>query len=245
MKINKIYEKYHSERKLQKHIINATDFTYKSLLDLLIKYCQKRGKVLDIGCGVGTIDFYLAERGHTVVAIDISENAISIARRNAKIFGLDKYMQFYIGNFPEEIPKGIFDTIICSEILEHIKDDKGSVKKIKESLRKNGIVIASSPSQKAPLFKMGLLKNFDREVGHLRRYTDNSYRELFESAGLKILEIKKNEGILRSLLFTNKIGSLALRVINKWPFSVVFTFFDDLTIPIFGESDIIIVAQKK
>lgn len=245
MKISKIYEKYHSDRKIQKYIIDATNFTYKSLLDLLIKYHKKKGRVLDIGCGVGTIDFYLAKRGDMVMGIDISENAISIARKNAEIFGLDRYIQFYIGNFPEKFPEGRFDIIICSEVLEHIKDDEGSVRKIKESLLKNGIVIASSPSKNAPFYKMGLLKNFDRKVGHLRRYTDTSYRDLFESAGLKILEIRKNEGVLRSFLFTNKIGGLALRVINKWPFSVLFTFFDDLTIPLFGESDIILVARKK
>mgnify|MGYP001604730736 FL=1 len=63
--------------------------------------------------------------------------------------------------------------------------------------------------------------------------------------GLEILELKKTEGILRNFLFTNSLGGFLLKILNKWPISKIVTFLDNLTIPVFGESDIFLVAKKK
>lgn len=240
-----LYEKYHSDRKNQLRVIGKGDFTYHSLINLIEKYTKNKNKFLDIGCGVGTIDFYILKLGKEVVGIDISKNGISVAKKNAFNLGFSKRLKFQILDFSKELPNGKFDVIICSEVLEHLKNDTLAVKKIKSILQKDGIIIASSPSQNAPLYRMGMLNKFDREVGHLRRYTEKSYRRTFEESGLEILETKKTEGILRNFLFTNPFGGFLLRVLNKWPFSDAVTFLDNITIPIFGESDIFLVARKK
>lgn len=106
-------------------------------------------------------------------------------------------------------------------------------------------MIASSPSKNAPLYRMGALKTFDRKVGHLRRYSENDFVDLFKKEGFVILETNKTEGILRNFLFTNPFGGFLLRILNKKPFSRVVTFIDNLSVPLFGESDIYIVAQKR
>lgn len=245
MGLKNVYEKYHRDRKIQKKVIDSHDFTYKNLLRFIDKYAKRKKKILDIGCGVGTIDLYLAKANKHVVGIDISQNGIKIAKKNAQKFGLSKSVRYVVANFPTEAPKGKFDLIICSEILEHIKQDKLAVIKIRNLLNNNGLVITSSPSKNAPLYRIGLLGNFDKMVGHLRRYTVGSYTRLFKNSGLQVLETKKTEGILRNFLFTNIIGGFLLRILNKRPFSTVVSFLDELTIPIFGESNIYLVAQKK
>ena len=243
--MNLLYDKFHSGRKLQKWVILKNDFTYRNLLYFLEKYGGDRVKILDIGCGVGTIDFYLAKHGRNVTGIDISQNSILVAKKNALHFRLNKKIAFKVLEFPNKIPNGRFDIVICSEVLEHLKNDKMAVKKIQTLLLADGLLIASSPSQNAPLFKWGFLKKFDKEVGHLRRYTEKKFISLFESAGFRILETKRTEGILRNFLFTNPIGGLSLRILKRWPFSAIISFLDDLTIPILGESNIYIVAQKQ
>lgn len=241
----KLYERYHSGRKLQRFIIDDNNFVHRTLIYFLNKYRKFGCKVLDIGCGVGTIDFYLAKRGKNVTGIDISQNSISIAKKNAEYFKLNKKIVFKVLEFSNKLPSGKFNIIICSEVLEHLKHDKAAVEKIKTLLTSGGILIASSPSQNSSLYRWGLLNWFEKEVGHLRRYTEESYRNLFEKAGFKILETKKTEGILRNLLFTNPVGGFSLKVLRRWPFSVVISFLDDLVIPIFGESNIYLVAKKQ
>ncbi|HKC04916.1 MAG TPA: class I SAM-dependent methyltransferase [Patescibacteria group bacterium] len=243
--MNLLYERYHSKRKTQKRVISDNDFTYLSILKLLQKYGIKDKDILDIGCGVGTIDLYLAKNGAKVFGIDISHKGIIIAKENAKKLHMTENLEFKVFNFPYKIPLAKYDIIICSEILEHIKDDKLAVKKMVSLLRPKGIIIASSPSYQSLLYRYGKLKKFDEEVGHLRRYNERSYKSLFINVGLRIKELKKIQGFLRDFLFTNKIGGFLLRFINKWPFSIIFTFLDDLTIPFFGESNIILVAQRK
>ena len=240
-----LYEKYHLTRKLQKRVISKNDFTYRTVLSFAKKYENGRSRILDIGCGVGTVSLYLGANGKKVCGIDISRSGILVAKQNAKNFGLEKSIKFSVIDFPKVLPRKTFDLIICSEVLEHIRNDKMAVVRMNSILRKGGVVIASSPSLNAPLYKMGLLKNFDREVGHLRRYKEESFKNLFEAAEFKVLETKKTEGILRNFLFTNSFGGFLLRVLNKRPFSEIVTFLDNLTISLFGESNIYLVAQKQ
>lgn len=241
----KLYEVYHKNRKQQIRIITKSDFTYQTVLYFLSKYIKKSDFILDIGCGVGTVDFYLGSLGVKVLGIDISSNGIEIAKKNSKHLGVARLVKFSRMNFPESLPKKRFDLIVCSEVLEHLDNDENAVKGIFNLLKPGGLVIASSPSRNAPLFKLGLLRRFDREVGHLRRYSLKSFGWLFKITGFEILETKKTEGLLRNFLFTSSFGGLLLRLLNKWPFSKIVTFIDNLSIPIFGESNLYIIAQKK
>ena len=240
-----LYEKYHLKRRLQKRVIADNDFTYRSILFFLHKYGMKSKNVLDIGCGVGTTSLYLGSKGKNVLGIVISKSGILVAKQNAEKLNLGKFVKFQVLDFPNKLPEIKFDLVICSEVLEHLINDKDAVFQIKNLLNKNGIAIASSPSQNAPLYKLRLLNNFDKEVGHIRRYNKENFNNLFKSVGFKVLETKKTEGILRNFLFTNSFGGFLLRILNKRPFSVLVTFIDNLTVPLFGESDIYLIAQKK
>ena len=82
--MKKLYERYHSDRKSQRRIIGENDFTYRSMIYFIRKYVHLKDKVLDIGCGVGTIDFYLAKRGCNIVGVDISRQAILAAMKDSK-----------------------------------------------------------------------------------------------------------------------------------------------------------------
>lgn len=240
-----IYEGYHANRAVQNRILKADDFTYKTILGLIRRYKIKKKMILDIGCGVGSVDFYLAEEGNRVVGIDISKNAINSAIKTAKVLKKMSNPKFIVGDIEKLNFKNKFDVVICSEVLEHLDDDENAVISIRDALKYHGILIASSPSTNAPLYKLGLLKNFDQEVGHVRRYSPESLRQLIQNNGFKIIYIKKTEGILRNFLFTNRIGGFLLKLLKRRPFSILVSFVDDLCVYLFGESDIYIVARKK
>ena len=239
-----LYEEYHKKRRIQKRVIGDHDYTYQTILKLLRKYGIKNKKILDIGCGVGTIDFYLVKKGAKVLGIDIAHNGISVARQTAKQLQLKNRFAFKVMKFPDQCPVDKFDIILCSEVLEHLPNDKLAVIKMKKLLKPNGIVIASSPSNTSLFFKLGMLNRHEKKSGHLRRYDRTSFKSLFSKAGFKVVEILSTQGILREFLFVSKIGGYLLHVVNKPPFSTIFTNIDNFLIPVFGETGIIIVLKN-
>jgi SAM-dependent methyltransferase len=65
-----------------------------------------RGRVLDVGCGAGRVALHLQERGHEVVAIDVSPGAVEVARRR----GVRDARLRSIADVDESL--GVFDTIV-------------------------------------------------------------------------------------------------------------------------------------
>jgi SAM-dependent methyltransferase len=74
------------------------------------------GRALDLGCGEGADAVWLAERGWDVVAVDISETALSRARDAAKSRGLDQRIAFLQMDLSDDFPDGTFD-LISSQFL--------------------------------------------------------------------------------------------------------------------------------
>jgi len=238
-----IYENFHRNTSVQRKIISKNNFTYRIILNVINKIIKTRKEVLDIGCGAGTISFYLASKGNKVYGIDISKNAIEKCRESAKTLGLEKATFFQVMNFPYRVPNKKFDFILCLEVLEHLRNDRHALRQIYHLLKKNRLCIISVPSKNAPLFRLGLLNKFDSQVGHLRRYTLEDILDICTKEKFKVVYWKKEEGILRNFLFTTAIGGLLLKFV-KYFISDIVTFVDKFFLKLFGESNIIVVVRK-
>lgn len=242
-KKNKIYEDFHEKTSIQEKIISKNNFTYRHILAFIDKYAVGKKNIIDIGCGVGTLCFYVANKEIEVLGVDISSRAIKACKESSRILGLNKFAKFEIVNFPEESVSGKFDLVIFTEVIEHLRDDKLALEKIFNMLNKGGIVIITTPSLNAPLYKLGYANSFDEKVGHLRRYTIESLTKKCETCGFKVIETEKVEGILRNFLFLNPYVGKFVRFI-KFFISDMVTFIDNSLIPIFGESNIVVVVKK-
>lgn len=243
--IKKTHEIYHQSTRSSSKIIKDNNFTYRHLISVINKFLHKDKKdILDIGCGAGSISFYLASKGYNVTGIDISQNAISSCRDSAKKMKL-KNTKFIQGIFPDEINiNRKFDAVIFTEVIEHLENDASALSKINELLIPNGILILSTPSINAPLHKLGLTKKFDKEVGHLRRYSMPQLKTLLKKNNFKISKTVRTEGILRNFLFVNPYTGKLVRYVNFFASDFV-TFLDNISLKLFGESNYIIVARKK
>jgi len=74
------------------------------------------GRALDLGCGEGADSIWLAERGWTVVAVDISDTALGRAREAASARGVADRIEFVQRDLSEGLPEGSFD-LISSQFL--------------------------------------------------------------------------------------------------------------------------------
>lgn len=84
-------------------------------------------RVLEVGCGIGTDTMNFARYGAIVTAVDISEASLALARRRARVFGLEDRITFYRANAEElsrELPTPAegnppYDLIYSFGVLHH------------------------------------------------------------------------------------------------------------------------------
>lgn len=245
-----LYEEFHSNSKRILSPPERSNFTYRHVIKFLTDNTdlEKPKKILDIGCGVGSIAFFLSTNYPcvSVTGIDISKKAIDACLEYKKLIKSKNtsFSRMKVENYVNHKQK--FDIIIASEVIEHLVDDKKFVENCGKLLEKNGSLLITTPSKNAPLFRLGLLNSFDRRVGHIKRYKMAELRKIINSAGFKTKDEKLNEGILRNFLFTNKFGGFLLRFVNKFfILNNILTYIDNLLIKAFGESNIFIYSIKQ
>lgn len=238
----KLYNKFHKNTKSQVSIISENNFTYWYITRVLNKYLRSQYDVLDIGCGAGTICFYISNKVRSVTGVDISSKAINECHKSAKKLNL-KNTEFYTMNFPEQLPKKRYDLIICFEVIEHLENDIYALNQMYKLLKPHGLLILSTPSENAPLYRLGLLKKFDNDVGHLRRYNMVQLKKIFRDNHFSVHETVKTESILRNFLYTNILAGKSIRFIRSFLTNIVIAV-DKLLCSLTGESDLFIIAQK-
>lgn len=244
----KFYNIFHGNSKIQKKIIGRNNFTYKQIIKIIEEQIsgRKKIKILDYGCGTGTLSLYLAKLGHEVIGVDLSSKAIEIARKNLDLLRTknDKLNFYCLQNKLANVRENSFDLILCIEVIEHVKGDNLLINYFTRNLKKGGKLIISTPSYNAPLLKTKYGIPFDKSVGHLRRYSVDSLSKLFLKSSLKIEKIVKYEGVLRNSLYLIPFLRKFIRFMKR-PLSDIFLFFDNISLRLFGESNFILIAQKK
>lgn len=101
--------------------------------------------VLDIACGSGYGTNYLFQSGaKKVIGIDISNETIAYCQRKYK----NKNISFLQGNIEKPLPFSTneFDVIVSMETIEHLHNQKSFLNECKRILKKNGILIISTPN---------------------------------------------------------------------------------------------------
>lgn len=75
----------------------------------------KGDRVADIGCDHGYLSIYLLKNGiaRSVIASDIHEGPLQSAMRNARKFGVQENIAFYLSDGVRNIPRD-FDTLVCA-----------------------------------------------------------------------------------------------------------------------------------
>lgn len=89
-------------------------------------------KVFDIYCGIGTISLFLAQKAEKVYGVEIVEDAIKDARKNAKLNGLDN-TEFFVGKAEEVVPK-LYEQGIRANVVVVDPPRKGCDEKVLDTI---------------------------------------------------------------------------------------------------------------
>jgi 2-polyprenyl-3-methyl-5-hydroxy-6-metoxy-1,4-benzoquinol methylase len=169
------FKKHTSSKGIRRTLINRFDKILISSIKNLDD--TQAGNFLDVGCGEGfTLALLHEEMPHwNLCGFDINEDALDIARE--KIPG-STCVCGDIYNIPFENKR--FDMVLCSEVLEHLRNPDAALEQIKQKCKKH--VILSVPHE--PFFQIAnfLSGKYFRTLGnhpeHIQHFSKRSFGRL-------------------------------------------------------------------
>ncbi len=151
------------------------------LIDRVLPWVGRR--VLEIGAGVGTMSAFLADRERVVLS---DTNAGYVERLRARFAGHPqvRVAALRLPASDGDLPAERLDTIICLNVLEHVREDELSLATMFQLLQPGGRLVLLVPSLPA------IYGTLDRALGHFRRYTPSELRHKYAAAGFRMRHLE-------------------------------------------------------
>jgi 2-polyprenyl-3-methyl-5-hydroxy-6-metoxy-1,4-benzoquinol methylase len=144
--------------------------------------------IVEVGAGTGSFsEMVLGTKPERLALVEPSDLYADLTvnlSHNANGTKIDFYNSIFSAVAEEITAKQKPDSIIYVNVLEHIEDDSRELKLIYDSLGDGGRCFLFVPAL------MALYGEFDRKLGHFRRYTKPELEQKCQAAGFKILKSK-------------------------------------------------------
>jgi SAM-dependent methyltransferase len=166
---------------------------------------RNRGKVLEVGCGNGSVLYSLRGCFEELCGVELSSLRADVARR--LLMGVEVSVDIRNGDVEEglEWPDGYFDVVISADVIEHVVDIWTAASEMARLLRPGGTLICSTPNIAYLPRRLALLlgkfpatagsdEGFgvrDGELydgGHLHYFTFSTLERLFALNGIRTIQ---------------------------------------------------------
>ena len=201
---------------------DAQNYVQWIFSDLIAPQLGRR--VLEIGSGIGTFSTRIVTlpQVEQLTCVEIDASCAEAARQALAVAPTKKSVEHIVGDYVNApLPKDNYDAALLINVLEHLQDDRAAVRKARSELRMDGRLVIFVPA-----FAL-LMSNLDRRLGHYRRYTTGSLRQLLEGAGFTVTALR----------YYNLIGFLGwlwrFRLLRRTEQSPeLVRFFDRVILPV-------------
>ena len=156
--------------------------TFRRRLQLLAELQPERGRLLDVGCSMGTLMGVAQELGWQVEGVEPNPKAAKLARQQ----GFKVYEGFLTASLAQQLP-GDYQCVVMSDVIEHLTDPPETVRLAKELLAPVGILVVITPNLDSFFCRKFQLKPME----HLFLFNFSNLRLLLEKEGLKISRLEK------------------------------------------------------
>jgi SAM-dependent methyltransferase len=176
--------------------------------------------VLEVGAGLGATTEALCRLSHRTWVCLEPDGRLAAAITAGRAAGrLPSCCHVVVGTI-ESASLGTFHSVIYIDVLEHIEQDRAELQIASRHVRSGGHLVVLSPAH------AWLYSEFDRSIGHYRRYTAGGVRAL-APAGLRLVRLR----YLDSLgILTSAANRLLLR--QQTPTVTQIAVWDRLMIPV-------------
>jgi len=150
-------------------------------------------RVLEIGAGHGTLTHLLAANREVVVT-DVSPRCVAVLRERFSGRAGVEVLEADVLATPDI---GGFDSIVLVNVLEHVADDGAALRHLRDVLHPGGRLLLFVPAFEA------LYSQFDRRIGHHRRYRAAELTAAVTEAGFEVVDAR----------YINSVGAIAWWVV--------------------------------
>ncbi|EQB63622.1 MAG: methyltransferase type 12 [candidate division Zixibacteria bacterium RBG-1] len=180
---------------------------------------QKRGKLLDVGCGRGSNSAFFKNAGFEVEALDVSPQAVQLTK--------SKGVKAFLFDIEQERIRGKYDAILCLEVLQFVVNPTKVLLNLRQALNPKGEVILSLPNEfhlkrRWDIF-WGKLDFIGAKAPHLRLFNYAEIEKLIEECGLKIIAQREISIIPPRWKHWNWLSDLLLQI-SPDLFSLAYIF---------------------
>lgn len=167
--------------------------------DRIIREIPDRGRILDIGCGHGTLPLKIAKkkRGVRVLGVELSSKRVLTAREKSRCF---RNVEFVDCDFSKFRESGKFDTITCIDVLHHMPRSMhtGVLRKVCRMLNPDGLfILVEIDRHPFPKYLWNYMHDMattrSRDLNYIPK---RDAIEMVESAGLSVKSIKDASSML-------------------------------------------------
>jgi len=152
---------------------------FKKLFSEINKY-RKSGRVLDFGCATGSFLQVAKEYGYQVHGVEVNPSAAAYARN---VLGLD-ILEGTVNKFSYK--EDFFDIVHMGDVIEHLPDPLSTLKLVNIFMKKEGLLILTTPNFNSILTKIFQIKPEE----YLYYFNKDTLHKMIELAGFKVLFIK-------------------------------------------------------
>jgi SAM-dependent methyltransferase len=154
------------------------------IVELCQRYAGSATHVLEAGCGRGELvqELRRALPSAELCASDVSLASVRETQRlnpALRVFQMDLSRPDFDRAHAADLGK--FELITCSEVVEHIPNDRRAVERVARLLAPRGLLVLTVPG--------GKMSRFDELIGHQRHYSSGALLELALGAELDPLEV--------------------------------------------------------
>jgi len=194
---------------------------------------------VEIGSGNGDYASSWVEKGQRLTVTEALESRLSTLRERFEDNPLIDVAEIRL---PSEM-EATYSAAIAYNVLEHIEDDVAALASMRRLVRVGGYVAVIVPA-----FEIGM-SDFDRKIGHFRRYRTSMVAERMRAAGLEPVSVRYINfvGLVMWVLLVRCLhqpprNSAALRLYDRFVVPVVAALESKVSFP-FGQS-VFAVGQR-